>query len=87
MSQFDTDSSKHLWLRGALISGIGVLIGIAAFTLFCHSLGLNLRDQGWPKNGVSWDSNRGELLFSFLGFAIATVLFWLGFYQATHDRT
>ncbi|MDB4749785.1 hypothetical protein OAF83_02650 [Rubripirellula sp.] len=78
-----TESPPHPWLRGAVYSGIGVVIGIASLILFCHALGLNLRDQGWGSDTKSWDSNRGELVTSFIGFGISTVIFWLGFHQTT----
>ncbi|MDA7915191.1 hypothetical protein N9B98_02870 [bacterium] len=78
-----TESSPYPWLRGAIYSGIGVVIGIASLVLFCHALGLNLRDQGWGSDTNSWDSNRGELVTSFVGFGISTIIFWLGFHQTT----
>lgn len=71
------------WLRGAAFSSIGVGIGIASLALFCHALGLNLRDEGWGSESDSWNTNRGELISSFIGFGIGTVIFWLGFHQTT----
>ena len=74
------------WRKAILVSGSGIIVGIIAFILFCHALGLSFRDQGWGENETSWETNRVELAFSFLGFAVATVLFWLGFFKATHTR-
>jgi hypothetical protein len=77
------EPTAYPWLRGAVYSGIGVVIGIASLILFCHDLGLNLQDQGWGSDSSSWDTNRGELVTSFVGFGIATIIFWLGFHQTT----
>jgi len=87
MADSENESAAIPWRKGALISGLGVIIGITAFVLFCHSLGLSLRDQGWGESGESWSANRGELVLSFIGFAVATILFWLGFFHVTHSRS
>ena len=76
-------TNSHPWLRGAILSVAGGLIGIASLVLFCHALGLNLQDQGWAPDSGSWDSNRGELLTSLVGFGISTIIFWIGFHQTT----
>ncbi|MCP4940355.1 MAG: hypothetical protein GY924_00010 [Planctomycetaceae bacterium] len=78
-----SENNSHPWLRGAAVSGIGVVIGIVSLVLFCHALGLNLRDQGWGSGSDSWNTNRGEVIVSFIGFGIGTVIFWLGFHQTT----
>lgn len=65
------------------MSSVGVLIGVASLVLFCHALGLNLRDQGWGAGSDSWNTNRDELVTSFIGFGIGTVVFWLGFHRTT----
>ena len=67
----------------AILTIIGVVIGIVSLVLFCHALGLNLRDQGWGSGSDSWNTNRGEVIVSFIGFGIGTVIFWLGFHQTT----
>ena len=77
------ETNSHLWFRGAILSVVGVLIGIASLVLFCHALGLNLQDQGWSPDSGSWDSNLGELLTSFVGFGLSTIIFWIGFHQTT----
>ena len=55
-----SENNSHPWLRGAAVSGIGVVIGIVSLVLFCHALGLNLRDQGWGSGSDSWNTNRGR---------------------------
>ena len=35
-----SENNSHPWLRGAAVSGIGVVIGIVSLVLFCHALGL-----------------------------------------------
>ena len=77
------EKHPHPWMRGAAVSSIGVVIGIASLVLFCHALGLNLRDEGWGSASDSWDTNRGEVIVSFIGFGIGTIIFWLGFHQTT----
>ena len=77
------ETSSRPWLRGAIFSGVGILIGIVSLMLFCHALDLNLQDQGWAPNSSPWDSNRGELMTSFVGFGVSTIIFWLGFHQTT----
>lgn len=78
------DQPKYTWLRGAVISGIGVVIGTVAFAVFCYSLGLNFSDEGWADNQPSaWQSNRVALIGSLAGFSVAILTFWLGFIQTT----
>lgn len=79
--------SNRPWLRGAMISGLGVLIGGIAFVSFCFALGLNFSDQGWPEHQNPWQTNRVALIGTFVGFGIAILLFWLGFFQATRSKT
>jgi hypothetical protein len=82
--EIPSETNPHPWLRGAILSSIGVAIGIASLILFCHALGLNLSDQGWGSAGSdSWDTSRGEIVTSFVGFGVGTVIFWLGFHQTT----
>ncbi len=81
-----SESNPHPWLRGAVVSSIGVVIGIVSLILFCHALGLNLRDQGWGSGSDSWNTNRAEVIVSFIGFGISTVIFWLGFHQTTKSN-
>ncbi|MAI71247.1 MAG: hypothetical protein CMM01_10070 [Rhodopirellula sp.] len=78
-----TEENPRPWLRGAAYSCLGVMIGIASLVLFCHALGLNFRDQGWGSGNDTWNTNRGEVIVSFIGFGIGTVIFWLGFHQTT----
>ncbi len=78
------DAVKYPWLRGAVISGLGVVIGTVAFAVFCYSLGLNFSDEGWADNQPSpWQTNRIALIGSLVGFAVAILVFWLGFIQTT----
>lgn len=86
MADSTQDPAPVPWRKAVMISGVGMIVGIAAFVLFCHSLGLNFRDQGWGESEASWETNRVELGISFAGFAVATVLFWLGFFHATQSR-
>ena len=73
------------WVRGAILSTLGVVVGAIAFALFCHAFGLNFSDEGWAENHDPWETSPGSLIGSFLGFAIAILLFWFGFFQTT-DR-
>ncbi len=82
----ENNSESYAWIRGALVSSIGVAIGIASLVLFCHAMGLNLQDEGWSSEGDIQKANRGKLLISFLGFGISTVVFWLGFHQTTKSK-
>ncbi|HBV66024.1 MAG TPA: hypothetical protein DEF45_23735 [Rhodopirellula sp.] len=78
-----SENNPPPWLRGAVVSSIGVIIGIVSLVLFCHALGLNLREQGWGSGNDSWNTNRSEVIVSFIGFGMSTVIFWLGFHQTT----
>ena len=80
-----SENNPHPWLRGAVVSSIGVVIGVVSLVLFCHALGLNLQDQGWGTSSDAWNTNRGEVIISFVGFGISTIIFWLGFHQTTKD--
>ena len=80
------EENSRPWLQGAALSSFGVIIGIASLILFCHALGLNLRDQGWESGSDSWNTNRGEVITSFIGFGLGTIIFWLGFHQTTRAR-
>ena len=84
MSSSSDPHSNVPWLRGALISGVGVIIGAIAFAVFCYALGLNFTDQGWSDNQASpWETNRVALIGSLLGLSFAILAFWLGFIQIT----
>lgn len=75
---------KYPWLRGAVISGIGVLVGAVSFGVFCYALGLNFQDEGWANNRPrDWQTNRIALIGSVVGFTAAILAFWLGFIQIT----
>jgi len=80
-------TARPQWLRGAVISVIGVLIGTVAFVLFCYALGLNFSDEGWADNGKPWQTNRGALIGSLVGIAVAILVFWLGFIQITRVKS
>ena len=71
------------WLRGAVTSAAGVLVGSLALALFCYALGLNFSDEGWPQDQPI---NRFMLVLSLAGFALAILIFWLGFFQTTYSR-
>lgn len=79
-------NSKHPWLRGVIISAAGVIIGATALVSFCYSLGLNFQDEGWGDNEQGWQTNRPALFGSLVGFALAILVFWLGFFQTTNSR-
>lgn len=76
--------TKYPWLRGAVISGVGAVIGIIAFAVFCYSLGLSFSDEGWAGNRQpDWQANRNALIGSLVGLSVAILTFWLGFIQMT----
>lgn len=77
-------AGSHGWIRGAAISAAGVLLGMLSLGLFCHSLGVNFSEEGWSETR---QINRGAMIASLVGFALATLLFWIGFIQAAHART
>lgn len=85
----DGDSeTKGRWQRGAAITSLGVVIGLIAFALFCNALGLNFQDEGWAEGrDQPWQTHRTQLIGSLVGFAIAILLFWLGFIDTTRSRT
>lgn len=72
------------WLRGAIISASGVLVGTLSLVLFCYALGLNLQDEGWPEER---QINGTLLATSLVGFAAAILVFWLGFFQTTDSKS
>jgi hypothetical protein len=73
----------HPWKRGAALSALGVIVGIGSLGWFCHALGLNFSDEGWSDSGAPWQDNFTSLAGSCIGFVVATLLFWLGFFQTT----
>ncbi len=81
----DSQTNPH-WRRGALITGLGVLLGCLALTLFCHAMGLNFSDEGWAENQNAWQENRAALIGSFVGFGLAILIFWLGFFLTIHSK-
>jgi hypothetical protein len=68
------------WLRGVLLVVAGMLLGALALGVFCFALGVNLADEGGSNDQ---QANRPALIVSLVGFAIATLLFWIGFVQTT----
>lgn len=83
----ESQPARRSWMRGAAITALGVVIGIAAFALFCYAFGLNFEDEGWPKGREQpWQTHRPHLIASFVGFAIAILLFWLGFIDTTRAQ-
>lgn len=74
------------WRRGVAVSAIGIAVGMVSLGLFCFSLGLNFRDEGWSDGQPTWEKNWAWLLCSLVGFAIAILVFWMGFFQTTHSK-
>ena len=74
------------WKGSVLLVVIGALIGTAALTLFCYALGLNLTDQGWPKDFVLDNPRRLALFASLIAAAVAILVFWIGFFRFTHPK-
>lgn len=71
-------------LRGIVIGATGALIGAISLGLFCYALGVNLRDEGWAEDR---SVDRTMLVVSLVGFALATLSFWVGLIITTHPRT
>ena len=84
MSSNPDPQPKYPWLRGAVISAAGVVIGTISFAVFCYSLGLNFSDEGWADNRASpWQTNPIGFVGSLAGLSVAILAFWLGFIQTT----
>lgn len=87
MSNSPQETPPHSWINGAIIGAIGALIGLASLAWFCSALGLNFSDEGWAgDNPENWKANRTALIGSCLGFVIAVLVFWIGFFQTTDRR-
>lgn len=82
----ESGSRNAPWLRGAVTSGVGVVIGAISLALFCYALGLNFSDEGWTDGHDPWRSRPIALVSSLIGMAISILLFWAGFFQTTHAQ-
>ena len=68
------------WLRGVLLASGGIVMGALSLALFCFALGVSFSEEGWSENRAV---DGPALVGSLVGFAIATLLFWIGFVQTT----
>lgn len=66
----DRTKSGLLWIAAA------TTVFVAALVVFCWSLGLNFRDEGWPD--ASGETHTIGLALSSVSFVVSIVMFFLG---------
>ena len=87
MNRNEEHETSYPWVRGAVMSGVGALIGTIAFAVFCYALGLNFTDEGWSENASPTPARRIALIGSLIGFVVAILIFWLGFFQTIRSKS
>ena len=79
--------SQRIVVQGAVLCGVGVLIGMIALVMCCYSFGVDFRGEGWGEMGANSSVlRRQSLILSLVGFGVAIPLFWVGFFRITHPE-